>query len=187
MLFRSILHKYGPTNIHKIISKICLPDITIPILQRFFSIHSDIFQNLLDGNWWYINTPIPIKFNFLNLEEALQEAFCKFIKPVSIEDLWKYLCLSTIKYKPISRGIILNHLTNNSHIYDQPIRGKFIIKEAQSDIEINSCSIPTSNFEFSSNIQYSQIPRRWSAPVLNNDNNFNPIDFFESNIPLVFN
>ena len=160
----------GPITIHQLAQNTEIPGVDASLFLRIMTIHSSEFSSLPDGTWWFADQPLPERIEYHNLTDAIEHAL-KILKKAKCEQIYWFLCLSTIDGQVITQNEVLYHLTHNDDLYIQPERNiyQLIIKPAH----------PVFSFA-------PRPSRRRSIPIEPNDAPFDPDAFFGKSTPFVF-
>ena len=167
----SMFETNGPMTIHQLAQQTEIPQVEPAMFLRFLTIHNSEFNPLQDGTWWFCNQPIPEAIEYHNLTDAIENALHTLHK-ARPEQIFRYLCLSTIDNNRITQADVVYHLTHNPDIYEQPELNVFQLIERRQPLPF---------------VSYAQRPqRRNSIPIEPNDAPFDPEAFFGSSTPFVF-
>lgn len=88
------------------------------------------FDKASDLKWWFLNQPRPIQNDFESICTALVRTFDTFPQGATIEELFWFLCLSTIcGQKNLTRRSISRELSRRRDLFQNISRAKYIIKD----------------------------------------------------------
>ncbi|EAX98321.1 hypothetical protein TVAG_176910 [Trichomonas vaginalis G3] len=166
----SMLTANGPMTIHQFAQNTDLPEVDAGLFLRFLTIHSSEFSALPDGTYWFAEQPLPEKHNYHAISIAVYNAL-QVLKQGTPDQIYWYLCLSTVENAPITNDIVLYELTHNPDVYEQPQLNVYRMMPKQFHVP---------------NLQYKHVARRNSIPIVPNDTPFDPEAFFGKTTPFVF-
>lgn len=158
----SMLTHNGPMNIHQFAQNTDIPDVDAVLFLRFLTIHSSEFSALPDGTYWFADQPIPQRHNYHAISIAVYTALQQ-LKQGTPNQIYWYLCLSTIEGEPITNDNVVYELTHNPDVYEQPQLNVYRLMPRQFHVP---------------NVQFRHQNRRNSIPIVPNDAPFDPEAFF---------
>ena len=162
----------GPMTIHQLAQQTELPQVDPALFLRFLTIHCSDFNPLPDGTWWFCDQPVPERIEYRNMTDAIENALNQFtFHKARPEQIFRFLCLSTIDNQQITQADVVYHLTHNDDLYEQPERNVFQLHERIQPLPFHFGQRP---------------PRRKSIPIEPNDTPFDPEAFFSRSTPFVF-
>lgn len=133
-----ILTSEGPLTAQGIAEKGDISGATADILSDFMYQHKNDFSLHSDGVWWFTNQPLPDRWTFDNVINALVFAFQKINDGASIEELNWLLCLSTVNNKRISRRKISRELSRRTDLFNHISRAKYSLISSPESIAITN-------------------------------------------------
>lgn len=123
-----ILCANGPMTIEALVASAGLADADATLFERIISQHSE-FCEITDARIWFTDAPMPTPGNYHSMTEAVQGALQTSFAPIGahIDDLRRYLCLSSCQGIPITRMRISGELSQRTDLYVEIERGKYAL------------------------------------------------------------
>lgn len=190
----TVLVSGGPATVEQI-SKSCAGGIEEGVFRAFMEAHSDAYEADECGLYWFAGQPHPIRRDFDNMYSALMHAFTVFPDGASVEELHWYLCLCTVgNGKPVKRRSISRELSRRQDLFIRLSRARYTAVRAQEQIpRPASCPHPfclgqssLMRFELPHVIETQLHDNFIEAPILDDEDHFDPIDFFSCSHPFQF-
>lgn len=120
-----MLTSKGPMTTEQFVETTDLTGAHKPLFDRFLSEHQDEFVQHENGTWWFINQPLPLRKDFDNLCHAILSAFEPFQEGATVEEIHRYLCLSSVAGKLITRRSISRELSRRTDVFLHLSRAKY--------------------------------------------------------------
>lgn len=115
----------GPMTTEQFVETTDLTGAHKPLFDRFLAEHQDEFAQHENGTWWFINQPLPLRKEFDNLCHAILSAFEPFQEGATVEEIHRYLCLSSVGGKLITRRSISRELSRRTDVFLHLSRAKY--------------------------------------------------------------
>ena len=190
----TVLVSNGPSTVEQI-AKLCSGGLNEGVFRAYLESHSNNYKADENGLLWFAGQPRPIKREFGNVYQALLHAFTIFKDGASIEELHWYLCLCTVgNGKPIKRRCISRELSRRQDLFIRLSRARYTAVHAQKNLpRPSSCPQPllfdqnaTSFLSIDQNFDTQYQDEFIEAPIMDDDDQFVPINFFSCTSPFQF-
>jgi len=185
----------GPLTIHQFVEKTELSGAHLPLFDRFLTEHQNEFVKHNNETWWFSQQCLPIQEDFDNLCHAITTAFNAFPNGACVEDIHRYLCLSTVGGKRIARRSISRELSRRQDLFIHLSRAKYglmtKISAPQAPHSLPSPSFFSHSFPIPNLNQYEPQTRPeeptnndipiddpFIKPKTPEDDDFDPFSFF---------
>lgn len=171
-----ILCENGPMTIEELVASAGLPDADTTVFERIISQHPE-FCAIPQNRLWFTNAPIPTATNYNTITEALQMVLQSvFMHGACIDDLRRYLCLSTVHGFPITRKSISTELSTNVALFIEFERGKYTL--AGSPVAVPDPVVRRPRAFSDSPSRRNLLFGHANPPEKESDDEFNPDAFF---------
>jgi HAMP domain-containing protein len=120
----------GPMTLEQFTQSTQLSGADIRLFERFLSNHPAEFTRHPDSTYWFTGQPRPIQRDFESISHALAYALSLSPGGASVEELTRFLCLSTVNtLKTIIRRNVSRELSRRTDLFQHVARGRYTLIE----------------------------------------------------------
>jgi hypothetical protein len=166
------LSKNGPATIDQILAAGDYPGLLREVYQKVLDLHTDEFASLPDSRVWFRDAPVPARAAFESVQAAIEFALTVYTAGATIEELRRFLCLSSSQGVPITRLAVAQEIAAKPQLFVQVQRGKYAMEGSGAAWDLPAV-VPRSR-------SASVGPRKVPLAVMDEDDAmpFNPESFF---------